>query len=402
MAKFHYVLSDISGVKEENTFYAGNIDAAKRALQKTNKIILSLSEEVSRKSYFWQRPHLGFQDRMMFVKHMTTMLRAGITITESLEMLISQTRRAGNRLMFQNILDMIQAGQSLSKCLREYPKVFSDIFVNMIATGEESGTLEKTFSYLDTQLEKEYDLRQKIIGAFMYPAVIMVITVLFSFGIVVFIMPKIIKMFASLKVELPLVTRILVGFSMFVTGKPLLSLFLFVAGLSFFVFLFRARIFQPFWSAVAIRLPIFGKLIIYVNLVRFSRTMHSLLQSGVPITKALDITEKMIGNRYYKAFIRSAKEKVEQGGQLGESFHGADRFFPLPVTRMLFIGEKSGSLPTTTEHIAEMYEQKVDSITRNLSVLLEPLLLVFMGTLVGGVAISIILPIYQLPSLLQK
>ncbi|MDP2624783.1 MAG: type II secretion system F family protein, partial [Candidatus Peregrinibacteria bacterium] len=159
---------------------------------------------------------------------------------------------------------------------------------------------------------------------------------------------------------------------------------------------------KPFWHRVALRLPVFGKLLIYVNLARFSRTMNSLLQAGIPITESLDIVKSMIGNSVYRRAIEQARDKVEQGGKLGESFLEEERLFPPLVSKMIFIGEKTGSLEKTTDHLAKLYENNVDSITKNLTVLLEPLLLVFMGVLIGGVAVSIILPIYQLPSLITR
>ena len=149
-------------------------------------------------------------------------------------------------------------------------------------------------------------------------------------------------------------------------------------------------------------LPVFGKLLIYANLARFARTLHSLMEAGVPITKALLVVSNMFTNDMYKTATIKAQAKVEKGGQLGPAFEGNGKLFPMLVTKMLFIGEKSGSLETATDHLAGLYEKNVDSLTKNLSVLLEPILLVFMGGLIGGVAISIILPIYQLPNLLAS
>ncbi len=402
MKKFQYVLSNSSGVKEEGSIFATTIEAAREKIQKENSIILSLGEEVKANNYFWNKPHLSFQDKMMFTKHMATMIKVGITITEAMEILINQTHQKAKKKLYENILEMLQSGQSLSKSLREYDYIFSEIFINMIATGEQSGTLEKTLEYLDLQLEKEYEIRKKVVGAFIYPAVIISITILMGFGIVIFIMPKITKIFSSMNIELPLITRALIGFSNFILHKTLLFLTITIGTIVGLTTLFRLKFLKPLWDTIALKLPVFGKLLIASNVARFSRTLHSLLQSGVPIIEALDITSKMITNIHYKVALQEARDKVQQGGRLGESLEKSPKLFPEIASKMIYIGEKTGSLETTTERIAELYEHTVDNITKNLSVLLEPLLLVFMGTLVGGIALSIILPIYQLPNLLAK
>lgn len=339
---------------------------------------------------------------MLFTKHMATMIKVGITITEALEILISQTKEKANRRMYENILERVQSGQSLSTSLKNYDYIFPEVFINMLATGEKSGTLEQIFEYLDVQLEKEYELRKKVVSAFIYPAVIIGVTLLVVIGIVLFIMPRITEIFESFNVELPLITKILIGFSGFVIDNPFISLGISLGIIMFFIFIFRVKFLKPFWHRISLRLPVFGKVLIYANLARFSRTISSLLQSGVSLTEALGITANALTNTVYKKAIYLARDKVEQGGNFGESLAGNERLFPQLATKTLYIGEKTGSLEVTSKRLAELYEHNVDSITRNLSVLLEPLLLVFMAILVGGIAISIILPIYQLPNLLKK
>jgi type IV pilus assembly protein PilC len=265
-----------------------------------------------------------------------------------------------------------------------------------------SGTLDQILDYLDEQLDKEYDLRKKVISAFIYPAVILSITLMLSLGIVFFIMPKITKIFTSFDIVLPLPTRILIGFSTLLTEKPLLTfgtaIVLVVGGVS----LLRWKALKPFWDWVSLHLPVFGRVLHYANLARFSRTLTSLLQAGMPVTKALNVISTMMTNTQYKEAVKNSAAKVEQGGQLGEAFEGQEKLFPMLAVKMLYVGERTGSLETTMKQLALLYERNVDSLTRNLTVLLEPLLLVFMGVMVGGVAISIILPIYQLPNLLSK
>lgn len=402
MKKFDYVVVNDQGIKQKGSCNAANEEAAVNQLRETYSMIISVME---RKKWGWQifgKPSLSLEEKMMFTQHLAIMLRVGITVTEALEILQSQAETSQNRKMYANLIEMVKSGQSLSKSLNEYKNIFPEIFVNMIATGENSGTLEKVLDYLGVQLEKEYELRKKIISAFIYPAVITGVTLVLMAGIVIFIMPKITNIFTSFEGNLPLPTRILIGLSTFVTDKPLLAVLSTFGVVLFLTILFKLKSLKPFWHRIVLHLPVFGKLMIYANLARFSRTMNSLLGSGVPIAEALKITGNMIGNHIYKKILEQAQEKVEKGGKLSEALEKNRKLFPPLATRMLYIGETTGNLEKTSKHLAMLYERNVDSITKNLSVLLEPILLVFMGVLIGGVAISVILPIYQLPNLISR
>lgn len=402
MPKYNYVLSSNSGVKTEGSIFAPDIDSAKRKLQDKDQIIISILKDTTKTIYFWQKPNLNFEEKMLFIKHLGTMIKVGVTTTEAFEILINQTKNRGVKRMYRNILDRIQSGQSLANSLKEYEYIFSEIFINMIATGEQSGTLEQTLEHLDKQIEKEYELRKKVLSAFIYPAVIISVTLVLTIGIIVFVMPKITKIFESFDVQLPLITRMLISFSKFVTASPLITVALTLGAILFLIFIFKTRFLKPFWARFFIHTPVFGKIIIYSNLARFARTINSLLQSGVPITEAVEISYKNINNTLYKNILKDAHEKMKQGAKLGKSLENHEELFPPLVTKLLFIGESTGSIEITTDRLADLYEKNVDSITKNLSVLLEPILLVFMAVLIGGIALSIILPIYQLPNLIKR
>lgn len=402
MKKYDYVVVNDQGIKEKGSCNAPNEETAIHQLRETYSMIISVMERKKRTWQIFGKPSLSLEDKMMFTQHLAIMIRVGITITEALEILQSQAETSQNRKMYANLIEMVKSGQSLSKSLNEYKNIFPEIFVNMIATGENSGSLEKVLDYLGVQLEKEYELRKKIVSAFIYPAVITGVTFVLMAGIVIFIMPKITNIFTSFEGTLPLPTRILIGLSTFVTDKPLLAFLSTFGVVGFLTILFKLKNLKPFWHRIVLHLPVFGKLMIYANLARFSRTMNSLLGSGVPIAEALKITSNMIGNRIYKKILGQAQEKVEKGGKLSEALEKNGKLFPPLATRMLYIGETTGNLEKTSKHLALLYERNVDSITKNLSVLLEPILLVFMGVLIGGVAISVILPIYQLPNLISR
>ncbi|NIA02438.1 MAG: hypothetical protein GWP15_03570 [Nitrospirae bacterium] len=345
---------------------------------------------------------MSLEEKINFTKSLAIMIKVGITITEAFEILLDQTKNKNLRVMYEDIIERIRAGQSLAKSLKRYDYVFSNLFINMIKTGEDSGSLEYVLKRLGIQLEKEYEIRKRVITAFIYPAVIMSVTVIMAIGIVLFIMPKITKIFESFNIDLPLPTRMLIGFSRLLTEQPLLSIAVIGGVIGGLIFIFRLKVLKPFWHILLLKLPIFGKILVYANVARFSRTLNSLLQSGVPVAEGLKMTGEMLDNIQYKTVLEEVSEKIEKGGSIGENLAKHEKLFPPLATKMIHIGEKSGSLEVTTKYIARLYERDVENKTKNLSVLLEPLLLVFMAVMVGGIALSIILPIYQLPNLLSK
>ncbi len=402
MSKFSYVVTDQLGRKKEGIINASNQDSAIKKLREKDEIIISIIEEKYGKIFPFGKPGMGLEDKITFTKSLATMLKVGITITEAFEILAHQTKKTGLKRMYEDIIDMIKSGQSLANSLKKYNHIFPDIFISMIETGETSGNLEKVLTRLTIQLEKDYEIRKKVISAFIYPAVIIVITMIMSIGIVAFIMPKITKIFEKFDITLPLPTRVLIAISKFLTEQTLLAILSALSIIAFFIFIPRLKFIKPFWHTLMLKLPVFGDILVCSNVARFARTINSLLQSGVPITKGFKLTGNMLNNIIYKIAIDKACEKIEQGANIGESLEKEEKLFPQLATRMLYIGEKTGSLELTTKYIALLYEKNVENKTKNLTVLIEPLLLVFMAVMVGGIALSIILPIYQLPNMLNK
>lgn len=403
MAKFEFVLSTTGGRREEGVLIASTKEAALQKLRQTNKIIISCNESCKKKmTFFWEKPHLSFEDKLMFTKHLHAMIKAGIVITEALQIFIDQTKNKNSREMFETILNMIKSGQTLAKSLANYKDVFSDVYVNMLAAGEESGTLEDTLEYLEIQMEKDYDLRKKLKGALIYPAVIMSITLIMALGIVVFIMPKVTKIFSTFKMKLPFITQMLIDFGDLMTNKYYIAIPGFIAFIIALIFILKLKPVKKFFGRVGLKMPVVGKILIKTNLALFARTLSSLLKSGIAMSKALDIVYSTMSNDLYKNAILDAKQRVEQGGTLADSFEKYPKLFPTLMVKILMVGERTGSLENSTEHMAEMYEKDVDNITKNLSTLLEPILLVFMAMIVGGLALAIITPIYQLPNMIHK
>lgn len=402
MKRFHYIATNEQQKKKKGTLLASSKEEAIRRLRDEKKIILNIREENGSPNAWFGGPSLSFEEKLMMTKHLGTMVEAGISLTEAFQTFAEQEKRKNNKRMFENILKMITSGQTLAASMKTYPKIFSDIYVSMIAVGEESGSLSEALHHLDIQLEKEFELRKKVLSAMIYPGVIVSITLLLTLGIVLFIIPKITKIFDALGGQLPLPTRILIGTSTFMIDHPFTSLLLAGGFIAFCMSVLKWRVLRPLWHGLVLHLPILGKIFVNINLARFSRNMNALLQAGVPITRAIDITSRMFTNHFYKSTVEEARTKVEQGSKLFETLKDNEKLFPPMLVKMIQVGEKTGKLEKAMEHLAVLYEREVDNQTRNLSILLEPILLVFMGAMVGSVAISIILPIYQIPNLISR
>lgn len=402
MKKFSYLITDHLGKKQKGDLYAPTQESALQELKEKGLLVLKLEECKEEKLPFWKKPSLAFEDKLLMTSHLSTMVGAGLTLTEALEILLEQTRSANNRAMYEDMIHRINAGQTLSDALAQYPSVFSSIFISMVAVGEKSGTLQDVLGYLEQQLEKEYELRQKVFGALIYPAVIVCLTLTMVFGIVFFIMPKILKIFDAFDVGLPLPTRVLIGVTHLLKDSPLLVFGGFGMFVGLLVFLWTLPKVRDICYVIALRLPVLGNLLVSMSMARFGRSLNSLLKAGVPINKGLGIASSLFANRTYSELFITARERVEKGSSLEDALGDDERLVPILVVKMLAVGEKTGNLEETTSHVARLYEQRVDGITRNLSTLIEPILLVFMGALVGGVALAVILPIYQLPSLIHK
>jgi len=339
--------------------------------------------------------HVSDVDLLFFVKHLGIMLHSGIPIYEALAMLREQSR-GRVRFVLQNVLDDVSAGMTLSDALNKYPKDFPELFVQLVGSGELSGTLEKNLNYIAEFMEKEIDLKKKVRSAMLYPAVVLVAVIVLTMGIGLFVLPQILPLFESLDVKLPFSTKVLLWFAEFFRDYGLILVGV-VAGLSVGTPIFwELKPVRPFSHMIYLRLPIAGMIIRELSLARFFRVLATLMDAGLPIDKSLDISRKIIHNVVYRAEIKHMEKSVVQGNNLSESMVRNEFLFPILVGHMMKVGEKSGNLPDSLNYIGSFYEAEVDDKLKNLSTLLEPVLLIFIGSVVAFVAFSIIGPIYSL------
>ncbi|MCZ6795340.1 MAG: type II secretion system F family protein [Planctomycetota bacterium] len=334
-------------------------------------------------------------DMVVFTRQLSTMIGAGIPLVESLEILAEQASTAGFRVILEDVSNDVRAGKDLSQALRRHPKIFPDIYVNMIKAGEASGQLDVVLSRLADYQEASAALKSEIKSAMTYPVVSLFLVLGISAFLLVVIIPKFEDMFYSMDVELPAVTVALLALSMFLKENVLYWVGGLVAlgfGLRFFILTDRGATLMD-W--LILHIPIFGPLFSKVAISRFARTFSTLIHAGVPILGALEIVAETSGNRIIARAINTASDSVRQGETLGEPL-AASGVFPTMVTRMVSIGEKTGALETLLEKISEFYDQQVKVTVDSLTSLIEPLMIAVMGFLVGGMVMAIFLPIFKM------
>jgi len=288
----------------------------------------------------------------------------------------------------------VQNGKTLAEGFACYPHIFSPVFINLVAAGEASGTLVTNLEHLVEQMQKDHDLRQKIRGAVMYPSIILIFALVLCVGIVVFILPNITDVFKSLDVKLPITTRMLLWAADLVRFHGIELLLGAIAFIGTLLIARRLPMVKPIWHAIFLRIPVMGNLARKTNIARLTRLMGTMLKSGVTIDDVIPIAKNVLTNVRYRSAMTQIQIEVSQGKTLAESFGKYHVLFPPLYVRMTRVGEESGTLGDTFLYLANFYEEDISDATKNLSTLLEPLLLVGIGLMVGTVALSIISPIY--------
>lgn len=334
-------------------------------------------------------------DLAVMSRQMSTMVSAGIPILESLEVLSEQNENPKLGEVLQEIAAEVRSGKDLSAAVGRHPKVFNTVFVNMVAAGEASGQLDIVLSRLADYMEEAETLKGEVKSAMTYPVVSLGLVTLISLFLLVFIIPQFQEMFTSMNVKLPVLTSTLLAVSNSLR-ESILYWFLGAGTIVFSIWaILRTEQGQRGRDWLFLKMPIFGPLFVKVSISRIARTFSTLISSGVPILGALEIVQKTNGNVLYAEAIQTASESVRAGDSLGEPLARTGMFPPM-VTRMIGIGEKSGSLEQLLEKIADFYDQQVRATLKGLTSLIEPLLITVIGVVVGGMVMAIFMPIFSL------
>lgn len=336
-------------------------------------------------------------DVVLSIKHLSIMLKSSMAIEDTLKALVEQTANKNLKVVWLDVLTQLQGGKSLSESMEEHSRVFSHIIVSIIRAGEEGGTLEKNLSYLADYIKKDYELKKKVKSALFYPAFILCFTSFELIAFIFMIIPRLEPFFKSVK-EVPAFTQMILTGSEFVRGNVIAIVAVLILGFLGMRFYFRTKPGIKSKDKIMLGLPIIKHLVINTILANFSRTLGILLESGIPITKALSICSETVGNHIYTNAIGDLKEKVKSGENLADSLAKHASLFPPTFSKLISVGEETGTLEANLLYLHEFYADEVNDMSSNLTTLLEPILLVFIGGMIGILAIALVVPIFQVTS----
>lgn len=334
--------------------------------------------------------------KLFMVQNLGVMMRAGVPLTAALAALIEQTENAKLKFILADIKANVEKGHSFNESLARYPKIFGELFVNMIKAGESSGKLEEALVQTYQQMKKSHELVRKVRGALIYPTVVVVAMVGIAIAMMILVIPNISKIFKEVNATLPLATRVLISTSNFMVQHGLWLSLIVVVSVVIFWRLIKWRPTKYYWQAFLLVFPVVGGIIKKINVARISRTLGSLLNTDVPIIFAIQITANVLGNTHYQKALMVSKEQIKKGVSLEESLSGFKKLFPPVVSQMIAVGEKSGSLDSVLGEMANYYEEEINQTMTDLPSLLEPFLILILGAGVGGMAMAVIMPMYSL------
>jgi len=338
---------------------------------------------------------VSFLEKLLFTKHLSIMIKSGLVISESIHTLIEQTKSITFKNVLTSIVTDIENGRPLASALSKHPRVFDQFYISLIEVGEESGTLEDNLEFLAKQLAKDYSMRKKVKGAMLYPGLIFFTVTIMGGFISLFILPQLVDFFESFDIELPLPTKILLYIANLMKTRGIIIITSFIVAFVSFTLLIKTKFIKPLWHRLLLKLPIIGVFLVSVNIARLTRNLGTMLRSGVTVIRSLEVTANTLDNLTFQQALFFAQDEVRKGKQLAK---GMEKFSFIPplVTKMIAIGEKTGKLEEVLLYLGDFYEEEIDEFSKNLSTILEPILLISIGLVVGFVAIAIISPIYQL------
>ncbi len=406
MPTFQYLVKDATGKNIQGAQEAPDLATIVAGLRGQGYIIIRINE-IKATSIFnikigseggkmgGKSGGIKLEDLVVFSRQMATLVAAGIPLIQAIDILAEQAEKQKFRAILRNMHQEIQGGKSFSDALAKHKKIFSELFVNLVRAGESSGSLEEVLDRLATYLEKTNALQKKVKSALMYPATVSVMAFLITYGMLSFVIPKFATMFEGLNAKLPALTVMLINLSRFLAQYW----WLVFGGIGASIFGIKQAMKVPAvqlsWDAAKLRLWIFGPLILKVSISKFARTLATLVKSGVPIIQSLDIVAKSSGNRKIEVVIRALTESVKKGETLSGPL-GKSKIFPPMVVRMINIGEETGELEEMLKKIADFYDSEVDAAISGLTSLIEPLIIAFLGIVIGGIVCAMFLPILTL------
>ncbi len=335
-------------------------------------------------------------DIILFAKNLSAMLGAGLSLTRALSVANRQTKNPKLSYILRSLIAKVRKGDPLSSALAEHPKMFKNLFIAMVRAGEEGGNLPESLVSISIQMDKSYKLKKRIKGAMIYPAIVMMAMVAIGFLMMIKVVPTLKETFDQVGADLPATTQSIITLSNFLVANTFLSIIIIVGFVLTVRYTLRTKVGKMVFDAFILRIPAIGTIVKEVNSARFARTLSSLLASGVNIVTALGITAKVVQNHHHKKVILNAMTVVEQGEPMSVIFGRREDLYPPLVSEMIAVGEETGKLSDMLEQVADFYETEVEQKTKDMSTIIEPFLMLFIGAGVGFFAMAMISPIYLL------
>jgi type IV pilus assembly protein PilC len=402
MAKFKVRFINSTGEIQEDNIDATDKAALYNDVKQRNETLISAEEHqpASKKRKVFSLDFIfgrvKTHDRIIFIRNLGSMIEAGLPLSRALAVIEKQTQHKKFKSIISELGKNIGQGHTLSDGLREHSEIFSPLVISMVKAGEESGSLAQSLRMISVQMESAYVLTRKIRGAMTYPAIILFTMVLIGFFMLTFVVPTLSATFKELNAELPLSTRIIIFTSDFLQAHILVSLgAILLVGVALFYF-FKTKIGKRFTDYSLLHIPIIKTITKEINSARTARTLSSLLSAGVDIVVSTQITGEVIQNSYFKEVLKAVEQKIQKGEPIASIFGQHEHLYPPFVGEMISVGEETGQLGQMLLGVATFYESEVDQKTKDMSTIIEPFLMVFIGIVVGLFAISMISPIYSI------
>ncbi len=400
MPKYLYTSKSVKGTPKSGEMDATNERDLAMQLRGEGFVVTSI-ERLEQKS---SKPHIKLMDRLngvslkeklFFTRNLSVMIASGLTIARSLSNLSVQTTNKHFREVLENIYKDVQEGITFSDSLAKYPLIFNDLFVNMIRVGEIGGTLDESLNIVTIQMEKEHELKSKVRGAMIYPAVIVFAMCIVGVIMLTYILPQILGVFGDMEVELPAATRFIIGVSDALQHHGfLIAIVLIGGGIGMKMFV-STNMGKKTMSFILLKTPAIKNIVIKVNCARFARIYSSLLHSGVSVVDSLEIVANTLTNTFFKDAIMEGRSKVQRGVELSGIIAEYPNIFPVIFAQMIQVGEETGKTEDMMKKLAEFYEEEVNQITKNLSSIIEPVLMLVIGGAVGFFAVAMLTPMYS-------
>lgn len=407
MEKFFYKAKN-----DKNEIVSGEIEtvnpsSAAKILTSKKLFPIEIKGISKSESFLENIPFLSFlnsvsrKKKALAMGQLASLVGAGIPVTQSLGIMAKESSNKILKDTFSDVLQQVEGGSSLADAFSRHTNVFSEIDISLISSGEKSGNLEKVLKRAAIQLDKDAKFISKIKGAMIYPSVILVVAVGVVIVMLIYVLPKLESLYSDFKGKLPLPTKIMIGISSFLKNLWWLFLLFLAASFVAFRYFIRTPAGRRLWDSFKLKMPAFKNLIIKIYLARFTRTLGTLVGSGVSVLDSLKITSKSIGNVIYEEEILKMADEVRGGGSLSSSLSDS-ALFPSIVFQMMKIGEQTGEMDSMLDSMANYYEDEVDNIVKGLATLLEPVMIVVMGLVVAGIMLAIMMPIYTISQVMFK